>query len=166
MEGNSKPSDILYIYKDVPVRKHNYVKLRVDEITFKEIIDLEVETGLSQRKILGYSASPCKCCENTSVNVFINDKEVKIKRGILSRRIPASFTNKKHKHINNRPVINTETKQIFESVKQILQFVDISYNPLLDRLNGRCINNTPFVFYDEYLKQNPDAKNNRSGQKD
>lgn len=157
-----KSSDILYEYKGTPVRRHNIVKFRVDEITFKEIIDLEQETGLSQRKILAYSATPgCEKCANSPVKVFINGKEVQIKRGILSKRIPASFTNKKINHQNNRPVINTITNEVFESVKAILKFVDISYNPLLDRLNNRVPNNTPFKFKDEY-----DAESNRTGKED
>ena len=148
----TKSSDILYEYKGTPVRRHNIVKFRVDEITFKEIIDIELETGLSQRKIIAYSATPCKCCENSSVIAFVNDKEVKIKRGILSKRIPVSFSNKKTNHKNNRPVINTDTGEIFESVKAVLKFVDITYSPLLDRLNNRVNNNTPFQFLDEYAK--------------
>jgi hypothetical protein len=159
MENINRPSSgILYHYKNVPVRRHNIVIIRVDEITYKEIIDIEKETGLSQRKIIGYSATPCKCCENSSVRVFVNDKEVSVKRGILSKRIPVSFTQKKINHNNNRPVINVVTGEIYPSAKSILPFVDISYNPLLDRLNDRVPNNTPFKFLDEHAKSAGDCK--------
>ncbi len=154
-ENKLNSSDILYEYKGTPVRRHNIVKFRVDEITYKEIIDLEKETGLSQRKILSYSATPCKCCENSPVIAYINDKEVRIKRGILSKRIPVSFTNKKINHQNNRPVINIETGQVYSSAK------DISYSPLLRRLNSEVENNTPFKFLDEYAKSTGNSESNK-----
>lgn len=159
-KNKNETSDVLYEYMGVKVRRHNIIHLRVDEITYKKIIDIERETGLSIRKILGYSATPCKCCETSPVIAFNHGKEIRIERGIFSKRIPVSFSNKKRNHMNNRPVINTITNEVFDSVKEILKFVDITYNPLLDRLNNRVENNTPFKFLDEYDQSNRIGKEN------
>lgn len=154
-----RSSDILYYYENIPVRRHNIVPIRVDETTYRELIDAEIQTGLSQRKILAYSATPgCERCANSPVKVLVNGREVQIKRGILSKRIPISFTSKKIGHKRNRPVINIATGEIFQSAKEILKFVDIAYSPLLRRLNSEVENNTPFKFVDDYDQSNRTGK--------
>ncbi len=85
-----KSNPILYYHKEVPVRKYNTVNMRIDEITYKELIDSESDTGLSLRKIIGYSSTPCEKCVNTFVVVRTENGQVKVKRGILSKRIPGS----------------------------------------------------------------------------
>ena len=83
-----KSNPVVETYRGIEVRKYNVIHLRVDSITYKEMIDAGHDTGLSQRKILAYSSMPCRCCEGTNVIVFTDNGERKIKRGILSRRIP------------------------------------------------------------------------------
>jgi len=84
-----KPSDnpIVEIYKGVPIRKYPDLRIAIDVITAKQIIDIQKETNLSTRKILSYSARPCDCCTGVNVVVCIHDKNIEIPRGILSKRI-------------------------------------------------------------------------------
>lgn len=103
-----KSNPVLYHYKGIPIRRFNTVNLRIDEITYKELIDAEVETGLSQRKILAYSGMPCKSCEGTFVTAFTDNGEVKIKRGIFSKRIPNTNGVNKIKKANGK--INSYSK--------------------------------------------------------
>lgn len=79
---------VVEIYKGVPIRKYPVVKIYVDTISLKQIIDTQQDTGLSVKKILAYSSRPCSCC--TGVNVIIlkkDGKEIEIPRGIISKRI-------------------------------------------------------------------------------
>jgi len=141
----------MYFYKGVPVRKHNVIHLRVDEITYKEIIDTEESTGLSQRKILAHSSAPCEKCIGTEVMVMTDDGTVKIKRGILSKRIPVSYNgNKKKFHESSKKVRNIITGEILDSVRTAHRVSGIPYTTLLDKLNGVIINNTEFVFYESH----------------
>lgn len=90
------PTDnpVVEIFKGIEVKRYNRIVISVDEKTFKEIITLQ-ETGLSSRKILGYSSTPCKHCEKIDVIAYDrDDNEVKIKRGILSKRIPTTHCGK------------------------------------------------------------------------
>lgn len=91
-------------YKGFKIRKYNKISLRVDELTYKDLIDAKEETGLSDRKILGYSSMPCRCCEGTHVIIFTDNGERKIKRGIFAKRIPElpGHTNKKAHVESNR----------------------------------------------------------------
>jgi hypothetical protein len=79
------------IYKGVKVRRCNRIVLKVGESIFKKLIDEVENTGLSIPKILAYSSQPCERCKNISVTIFNdNGLEIKITRGILSKRIPDS----------------------------------------------------------------------------
>lgn len=90
---------ILETFHGIPIRRYNKVQIRLDPISYKELIQAEVDSKLSQRQILGYSSKPCNCCTGTFVRVLGKDgNEVKIIRGLLSKRIPdGSGTAKKHK---------------------------------------------------------------------
>ena len=72
-----------------PIRKYNFIIFRADPATYKQLLEIQFSTGLSSRQIIGYSSMPCKCCNETFVNVYTDQHgEVKIKRGFLSKRIP------------------------------------------------------------------------------
>ena len=92
MSYNTNPQNeanpVVEFFCGIPIRKYNQVTIRLDTVTYKELLRTEMETGLSQRQIIGYSSKPCNCCTGTFVRVLgKEDKEVKIIRGILSKRI-------------------------------------------------------------------------------
>jgi hypothetical protein len=80
---------IVEMYKGIEVRKYTQICIWLSPQEFKELIDVQSETGFSNRAILSYTSRPCHKCENIPVIAFDKDgNEFKIKRGILSRRIP------------------------------------------------------------------------------
>lgn len=88
---NKNTNPVIEIYKGMEVKTTNLVTLKLSPIEFKELIDIEIDTGLSLRKIIGYSSRPCEKCKGTSVVVFDkDDKELRIRRGFLSNRIPTN----------------------------------------------------------------------------
>lgn len=89
---NCEFNPVVEVYRGIEIRKYPQIKFRVDVITFKEIIDAHLDTGMSTRSILGHSSKPCESCKNVFVTTFNSkDDEVKIKRGILSKRIPKNL---------------------------------------------------------------------------
>lgn len=84
--ANGNP--ILEVYNGIPIRKTNTYLLRLDAVTWKNLILESERTGLPIRKILGYSSKPCDQCIHTDVVVYTKGKEIRIKRGIFSRHIP------------------------------------------------------------------------------
>lgn len=100
----SEKNPIVEYCHGLPVRKYNFIGIRLDPISYKELIETEFATGLSQRQILGYSSLPCNCCKETFVHTYTDNKgEVKIKRGLLSKRIPnGSGSSTKHKFPNEQ----------------------------------------------------------------
>ena len=106
MSELTNPNDsnpIIEMFCGIPIRRYNHIGIKLDPITYKELLRAEIETGLSQRQILGYSSRPCKLCEGAFVRVLnSNSMEVKIIRGLLSKRIPdGSGSGKKHKFNND-----------------------------------------------------------------
>lgn len=82
---------VVETFEGIEIRRYNRIVFKVDAQTYKEIIQVELDTKLSTRKILGHSSKPCKHCENTTIIAFNrDDEEVKIPRGILSKRIPTT----------------------------------------------------------------------------
>lgn len=77
------------VYKGIAVRKYTQICIWLSPIEFKELIDVQAETGFSNRAILSYSSRPCERCKNVPIIAFDKDgNEFKIRRGILSKRIP------------------------------------------------------------------------------
>lgn len=138
---------VQYVYKGVQVRKYNTIRIRVDEKTYKEIIDTGIDTGLSTRKILAHSSKPCERCIDKPVVVLTDNGEVNIKRGILSKRIPISYGNSNR--ANCRTIIDTETGAIFKSIKEVADLIKMKYTTLLDQLNNRSKNTTKFKFHEQ-----------------
>lgn len=103
--NHSDVNPVIEYFLGIPIRRYNRITLRLDPISYKELIKAESESGLSQRQILGYSSRPCNCCNGTFVRVLgKDDNEVKIARGLLSKRIPeGSGSGKKHKFKNDEP---------------------------------------------------------------
>lgn len=90
-ETKEPTNPIVLTYRGVEIRKYPSLRIRVDQLTMRDIIDARIDTGMSDRQILGYSSCPCDSCKNISVQAYNNaDKKVEIKRGLLSKRIPKS----------------------------------------------------------------------------
>lgn len=138
---------IQYYHRGLPIRKYNSIHLRIDEITYKELIDAEHDTGLSLRKILSHSSTPCERCINTYVIVLTDNGAVKIKRGIFSKRLPTSDGNRSH--VISRKVINQTTGEIYKSVREASDLLGIKYTTLLDKLNNKTENNTNCIFHEQ-----------------
>lgn len=84
MPTNQKCS-IIEIYKGIPIKKSNVVRLRVSPRKYKELIDEVDRTGLSIPKIISQSGKPCNYCKGIDVIIFDDEgSKIKIKRGILS----------------------------------------------------------------------------------
>jgi len=147
-----KNNPIKYFHKGRAIRSHNTLQIRVDEITLKKIIDIEEETGLSPRKILSYSSTPCERCANVQIRVMTDAGEVRIDRGILSKRIPASPGNKKRNLEKGRKVEDAQTGKIYSSIKEVSRIFELTYSTLVDKLNGRIPNNTNFTFYEPSIE--------------
>lgn len=80
---------VIETYRGFEIRKYPMLRIRVDVTTYKEIIDARIDTGLSDRQILGYSSKPCESCKTSKVFAFNSeDEKVEVKRGILSKFIP------------------------------------------------------------------------------
>jgi hypothetical protein len=80
---------VIEIYRGVPVKKYESITIRIDSLTKKRLIDLQQDTGLSERKIICYSSKPCAKCADQFVIVFDNqDKQHKIPKGLISKVIP------------------------------------------------------------------------------
>ena len=75
---------VIEIYKGITIKKSNIVRLRLNPRKYKELIDEVEKTNLSMPKIIAYSGKPCFHCKGVDVSVLVNDKNIKIKRGILS----------------------------------------------------------------------------------
>lgn len=85
---------LVEIFEGIEIRRYNRIEFKVDAKTFKEILTLQL-SGLSVRKILGYSSKPCIKCESIDVITYNREgDEVKIKRGLLSKRIPTTHCGK------------------------------------------------------------------------
>lgn len=85
---------VVEVFKGIEIKRFNRIVFKVDPKTFKEILELQ-DKGLSIRKILGHSATPCKHCESIDVITYNReDEEVKVKRGMLSKRIPTTHCGK------------------------------------------------------------------------
>lgn len=75
---------VVEIYKGVKIRRQNKIYLRVNHIEFKEIIDSAESTGLSMKKVLALSGTPCDRCKGIEVVYYDDSGNIhKIKRGIL-----------------------------------------------------------------------------------
>jgi|ERR1700733_2408255 len=79
---------IIEVYKGIPIRENNAFKMRLGAVMFKTLILESERTGLPISKILIHSSKPCDHCCGVDVVVFRKGKEIKVKRGILSRHIP------------------------------------------------------------------------------
>lgn len=84
-QNEDSRGDVLCVYKGRQVRRYNLITLRLSEIEFKKIIDAEVDTGFSKKKILALSSTPCSCCEN--IEVIVN-KLIRISSPGNKRKIP------------------------------------------------------------------------------
>lgn len=79
-----KPNPIIESYKGVNIRQVNEVKLSLNPIYFKRIIDEVDKTGLSIHKVLAYSGKPCERCKDIGVTIYNEEGEpINIRRGIL-----------------------------------------------------------------------------------
>ena len=58
----------------------------------------------------------------------------------------------KSKSHTKKKVINTETKEIFNSVKEALSHVEFSYHSFCNMLSGRTVNKTNFIYYEPEIK--------------
>ena len=86
---------ILEVYKGKKIRYNNVLLIRVTISEYKNLIDMQEATGLSTRKIIGLSSTPCFKCTGTSVNHFNKDgDEVFVKRGYLSQNLPEKDSGK------------------------------------------------------------------------
>lgn len=81
-------SPIIEVYNGIAIRQNNRFVLRMGAVMFKTLILESERTGLPISKILVHSSTPCESCVGIDVTVFRKGKEIKIKRGILSRHIP------------------------------------------------------------------------------
>src|ERR1700722_3060098 len=79
---------IIEVYNGVAIRKNNRFVMRMGPVMFKTLILESERTGLPISKIIAHSSKPCDRCCDFEVVVFRKGKEIKIKRGILSRHIP------------------------------------------------------------------------------
>jgi|GEM_PF-4227214 hypothetical protein len=80
---------VVEIFQGIEIRRFNRIAFKVDAKTMKEILLAQFKSGLSVRKILGHSSKPCNRCEGTEIIAYNREgDEVKIPRGILSKRIP------------------------------------------------------------------------------
>lgn len=79
---------IIEVYNGIPIRENNRFVMRMGAVMFKTLILESERTGLPISKILAYSSKPCESCCDIEVIVFRKGKEIKIKRGLLSRHIP------------------------------------------------------------------------------
>lgn len=79
---------IIEIYNGIPIRENNRFTMRMGAVMFKTLILESERTGLPISKILAHSSKPCDCCIGIDVVIFRKGKEIKIKRGLLSRHIP------------------------------------------------------------------------------
>jgi hypothetical protein len=157
MSNTTNP--VVEIYKGKTIRIHNTIKIRVDQITLKKIIDVQDETNLSVRKILSYSSTPCEKCKLELVRVITDDGEVRIERGILSKRIPSSHGNCKNRgNEKGRKVLDTETGKIYDSIKQMCKAHKLIYPSMVDKLNGRTPNTTTFIYYEQTTELRQDDK--------
>lgn len=52
-----------------------------------------------------------------------------------------------------KKVINTETLEIYESYKHVAKEFNLSHNTLNKRLLGRLVNNTPYMYLEDYDKK-------------
>jgi hypothetical protein len=77
-------NSIIENYKGVNVRSVNIVKLRLDPVRFKKLLDEVDRTGLPIPKILAYSGKPCERCKDVCVVIYGKEGElIHIKRGML-----------------------------------------------------------------------------------
>lgn len=58
-----------------------------------------------------------------------------------------------------KKVVNIKTLEIFESITQAAKEYSLNRKTLNDKLIGRYKNNTDFMYLDEYMKLNPNFKN-------
>lgn len=79
---------VVEVYNGVNIRQCNNFQIRLSAVVFKLLILESERTGLPISKILAYSSKPCDQCSGIDVVVFRKGKEIKVKRGILSRHIP------------------------------------------------------------------------------
>jgi hypothetical protein len=79
---------VIEVYNGIPIRENNRFVMRMGPVMFKTLILESERTGLPISKILAHSSKPCEQCCNIDVVVFRKGKEIKIKRGLLSRHIP------------------------------------------------------------------------------
>lgn len=88
-QKKKQQNPVVEIYRGTKIVKYPVVRFRVSVPVMKEIIDARLDTGLSDRQILGYSSKPCDACIGIKVSTYnSNDDVVEVKRGILSKFIP------------------------------------------------------------------------------
>lgn len=81
---SQKPNSIIENYKGVNIKRVNVVRICLDPVRYKKIIDEVDKTGLSIPKVLAYSGKPCDRCKDVSVTIYDKEGEpINIKRGIL-----------------------------------------------------------------------------------
>lgn len=68
-------------------------------------------------------------------------------------RFMSNDTRKKIGESNRKKVINTETLEIYESYKHVAKEFNLSHNTLQKRLLGSLVNNTPYMYLDDYNKK-------------
>lgn len=89
MSSTDKRNPIVEVYKGISIRKYERILIRCDSITKKKIIDIQLETGLSERQIVCSSDKPCEKCKDQFVFVYDKDgNQHKIPKGLISKRIP------------------------------------------------------------------------------
>lgn len=81
---SKKTNSIIENYKGINIRTVNIVKICIDPVRYKKIIDEVEKTGLSIPKLLAYSGRPCEKCKDIRVVIYGKEGElIHIKRGIL-----------------------------------------------------------------------------------
>jgi hypothetical protein len=149
------------IFHGVKIKRYNTITFKVDAKTLKEIIVLQAQ-GMSTRKILGYSSTPCKHCENVSVIAYNReDEEVKIPRGILSKRIPTTHCGHNKVEIADAIVLyehEGDKKTLTDWASQL----NVHRNALLYQINS----GKDFSWVIEHFKKRNDAKSLTTKSKD
>jgi group I intron endonuclease len=100
-----------------------------------------------------YSEETLKKMSESAKNMSENHKRKlseKAKGKIFSdtHRKKIGDSKKGSKNVNSKKVINTETNEIYDTAKEMCEILGLKYCTMIDRLNGRRKNKTPFRYLD------------------
>jgi hypothetical protein len=80
----SAKNDVIEIYKGVPIRYSNVIRIRTSATEFKNIIDIVYSTDLCISDIVKAASQPCLRCVGMEVmTINSSDKEVKVPKGLF-----------------------------------------------------------------------------------